>query len=183
MNSAIDLIYEQLLVLRCQTGDRSAFGEIAQRYSPRLRHYLGSILCSDDSVDDLLQDLWLDVLRAIDSLREPQSLRPWLYRLARDRTFRFLRKRKRLLPFNECECSPATDEVDTLLQVEQTEYIQLVMTHLAPEHREVLLLRFWEGMSYEEMATVTRNPTGTMRSRLHYAKLSVRRLLEKAGVT
>src|SRR6478672_8799249 len=85
-------IYERLLVLRAQAGDDVAFAELVERYSPRLRYFLRKLLSSAHDAEDALQDVWLDVLRALSRLNDPQALVAWLYRIARDRAFARLRK-------------------------------------------------------------------------------------------
>jgi RNA polymerase sigma-70 factor (ECF subfamily) len=71
------------------------------------------------------------------------------------------------------------DDVDDF-SAEDAQRIHVALGRLAPEQREVLLLRFMEGMSYEEMARVTGCQLGTVRSRLYYAKRALRRLLERS---
>src|SRR5688500_13895608 len=89
----LDRLYERLLVLRCQTGDEAAFTEIVARYTPRLRVYLRQMLGDAHAADDALQDVWLDVLRAVGRLQDAGAFAAWLYRIARDRAYRLLRRR------------------------------------------------------------------------------------------
>src|SRR6187402_3133800 len=90
----LDRLYERVLVLRCQTGDEAAFAEIVARYTPRLRLYLRQMLGGDaHTADDALQDVWLDVFRALGRLDDAGAFAAWLYRIARDRAYRILRRR------------------------------------------------------------------------------------------
>jgi hypothetical protein len=91
-----DRLYEQLLVLRCQAGDEVAFEEIVGRYGPRLRYYLRKLLEDNDSVDDAIQDVWLDVLKSVTRLAEPAAFSTWLYRIAHARACREFRRRRHL---------------------------------------------------------------------------------------
>src|ERR1041384_5867311 len=102
MTDAADLIYERLLVIRAQAGDDAAFAELVERFSPRLRYFLRKLLASADSAEDALQDVWLDVVRGLTRLEDPQALVAWLYRIARDGAYRRLRKARRMeLPLDE----------------------------------------------------------------------------------
>ena len=83
---------EQVLVLRCQTGDEAAFAELIGRYHRRVHYYLQKMLGSADCADDAMQELWIDVLRSIRKLRDASAFAPWLYRLARVRAYRELRR-------------------------------------------------------------------------------------------
>jgi RNA polymerase sigma-70 factor (ECF subfamily) len=90
----LDRLYQRLLVLRCQTGDAAAFEEIVATYSPRLRVYLGQMLAPDaHAADDALQDVWLDCFRQVGRLNDVAAFPAWLYRIARDRAYRLLRRR------------------------------------------------------------------------------------------
>src|SRR4051812_18984292 len=88
-----DRLYESLLVLRCQTRDEAAFVELVSRYHARLRRFLAQMLRDEHAVEDVLQDVWLDVFRGIGKLRDANALVAWLFRIARDRAFRVLRRR------------------------------------------------------------------------------------------
>src|SRR5947208_17148091 len=92
MTDQAEQIYERLLVVRAQAGDEAAFGELVERYSPRLRYFLRKPLTSADGAEDALQDVWLDVFRHLPRLADPQAIVAWLYRIARDRAFGRLRK-------------------------------------------------------------------------------------------
>jgi RNA polymerase sigma-70 factor (ECF subfamily) len=74
---------------------------------------------------------------------------------------------------------PSKEDDETRWSAEDAEYIHAALDSLAPEHREVLLLRFIEEMTYEDIARVTGLPVGTVRSRLHYAKRALRCVLER----
>src|SRR3954470_25047067 len=112
MNDPAEALYEQVLVLRCQTGDGAAFGELLERFSEKLRYYVQSLLGRERRADleDVLQDVWLDVYRSISTLTDPGAIAAWLYRVARNRTVRHLRKR--VTPTRTIEEIPTADEVD-----------------------------------------------------------------------
>ena len=83
MSDPADRIYERLLVLRCQAGDGTAFGELVERYGPRLRYFLRKMLRDAGAAEDALQEVWLDVYRAMPRLADPGAFPAWLYRVAR----------------------------------------------------------------------------------------------------
>jgi RNA polymerase sigma-70 factor (ECF subfamily) len=179
MTGPADRLHERLLVLRCQTGDPSAFEELVLLYQPRLRYFLRALLRGDHDVDDHLQEIWIDVYRGIARLSEPSAFAAWLYRIARNRAFRVLRKRREPPLSLEGIDLPTKNDDDTRWSAEDAEYLHAALDSLVPEHREVLLLRFIEEMSYEDIARVTGCLVGTVRSRLHYAKRALRGVLER----
>jgi RNA polymerase sigma-70 factor (ECF subfamily) len=181
MTDLADRLYERVLVLRCQAGDGAAFAELVGRYQPRLRYYLRKLLADDEAAADALQEVWLDAFRGLPRLADPAALPAWLYRIARDRAFRVLRRRRPPPePIDEAELADVADNgVD--FSAEDAARVHAALDRLAPEHREVLVLRFLEAMSYEDIARVAGCPAGTVRSRIHYAKRALRRALERVS--
>ena len=94
MTDTTDRLYETVLALRCQAGDEAAFAELVERYQPRLRYYLGKLLRDVQGAEDAVQDVWLAVFPAVSRLADAGAFRAWLYRIARDRALRELRKRR-----------------------------------------------------------------------------------------
>ena len=101
MTDAADRLYERVLILRCQARDEAAFEEIVARYTPRLRYYLRRMLGGLQPAEDALQEVWIDTFRGLPGLIEPGAFPAWIYRLARDRAFRELRRRRTYLPLEE----------------------------------------------------------------------------------
>jgi RNA polymerase sigma-70 factor, ECF subfamily len=179
MSDPADRLYERLLVLRCQTGDHAAFAALVERYSPRLRYYLRKMLEDGKAdIEDILQDIWFDVFRAAPRLADPAAFPAWLYRIARNRTALRRRNKPRLSrPLVEADLADESDDED--YATADADRVHAALNDLAPEHREVLVLRFLEEMSYEDVAQVVGCPLGTIRSRIHYAKQALRRVLER----
>jgi RNA polymerase sigma-70 factor, ECF subfamily len=177
MTDQADQLYERVLVLRCQTEDESAFAELVDRYSPRLTYYLRKMLGDPHGAEDLLQEVWFAVFRGLPRLADPKAFPAWVYRIARDRAWRTLRKRRpnqRTLIEDDL-----IEENADAFSAEEASAIHAGLDTLAAEHREVLVLRFLEDMSYENIAKVIACQLGTVRSRIHYAKQALRRALEK----
>jgi RNA polymerase sigma-70 factor (ECF subfamily) len=175
-----DQLYERVLVLRCQAGDDAAFAELLERYQPRLRYYLRKMLVGTDCADDVHQDVWFDVFRSVTRLANPGAFRGWLYRIARDRAVGVLRRRRSSRPLDEVEVA-VNGTADREFTAEDVARVHAALDELAPEHREVVVLRYVEDMSYEEIAEVAGCPVGTVRSRLYYAKRALRGALERTG--
>jgi RNA polymerase sigma-70 factor (ECF subfamily) len=180
MGDLADDVYRRLLVLRCQVGDRGAFEEIVRQCQPRLVRYMRKLLPGETGVDDLIQEVWVDVLRSIARLNDPAAFLPWLYRIAHNRVFEMLRRRQRrpTTTIEELDAVETTTE-ESDFTFEDRQAVHAAVDQLTPEYREVLLLRFMEDLSYEEIAKVAGCQLGTVRSRLHNAKRALRRIIEK----
>jgi RNA polymerase sigma-70 factor (ECF subfamily) len=177
--SDTEQIYERMLVLQCRAGDEAAFAKLIATYQPRLRYYLRQILKEPDSADDILQDVWLDVFRALPRLQNIAAFPAWIYEIARCRALRAGRKPS--IAQQPLNSDVVIDEQidETNLTAENAEYIHAALQRIAADHREVLVLRFLEQMSYEEIAKVTGCPPGTVASRIHHAKRALRVELER----
>jgi RNA polymerase sigma-70 factor (ECF subfamily) len=176
-------LYEQILVLRCQTGDEAAFAELVGRYGPRLRYYLRKSFGRMDGAEDAYQDVWFVAFRRIRGLMDPAAFVTWLYRIAQNRVRQKLRRRgPPVRPIEEADEVPEPGGEPVEFTPDDVARIHVALDGLALEHREVLMLRFLEGMSYEQIATVSGCGVGTVKSRLHYAKRALRRVLEEAKI-
>lgn len=178
MTDPIDKAYEITLVLRSQLGDEAAFAELFAKYAQRLRFFVAKMLHERRTqTDDVLQDVWISVHRALPRLNDAAAFHAWLFRIARDRVCREFRGARDELALRQEEVDglPAEepgDESSVLLVREH-------LTLLSPPHREALSLRFVEELSYEEIACVTGCSVGTVRSRIHYAKRALRRAFQE----
>jgi RNA polymerase sigma-70 factor, ECF subfamily len=181
MNEAADRLYERVLVLRFQqAGDQAAFEEFVERYSPRLRYYLRKMLGSPEAAEDALQEVWLAVFRGLPGLLDAGAFPAWIYRIARDRAYRELRRRRPNRPLEDDVLEVQT-EAEEEFSPEDARRIHVALDALRPEQREVLVLRFIEDMSYEDISSVVGCPLGTVRSRLHHAKAALRAVIERSG--
>lgn len=173
----IEQARQQALVIKCQIGDRGALAELFVRHNPRLAYYLRRMLRRDD-VADVQQEIWLTVIRRIGRLKNPEAFLVWLYQIARSKAFDRLGDAVRE-PKAESSSLEPIDDAEPDFSAEDAAEIHRALGELSAEHREVLALRFMEELSYEQIAEVTGCNVGTVRSRLHYAKLALKRQLEK----
>jgi RNA polymerase sigma-70 factor (ECF subfamily) len=176
---AQDELSEHLVVLRCQVGDEAAFEMLFDRYNGRLLYYLRRILGTGGQAEDVLQAVWLKVVRKIGSLREPRAVRTWMYRIAHNEAVQQLRKSGREISMGEQEeiLQAVAEEEDP--PPLDTARIHAALDEISPEHRAVLTLRFLDDLSYEQIASVVGCSLGTVRSRIHYAKRALRKKVEE----
>lgn len=167
------------LVRRCQQGDQEAFEAVFMQYQPRLRFYIRRLVASLDHTEDLLQDIWIKVIRKVKGLRDPRAFTAWLYRIARNEVISRYRAQELSLGLSEeiLESYGAEEEPD--FSDEDAAAVHQGLDRLKPAQREVLTLFFLEQMSYKNIAQVLNVNLGTVRSRLFHAKQSLRRELEK----
>ena len=170
-------------MLRCQAGDEKAFADLLHRFGPRTLRYLEGLL-DPETAQDVHQEVWLTVYRRISDLSNPGGFRTWIFRITRHRAIDFLRREQRESELleevareaPEFSGGPAEPPISTLDNPE----LKTAMARLSPAQRDVLQLRFWENMPYEEIALILGCPLGTVRSRIHYAKRLLRNALAGA---
>ena len=177
MNSSDQLI-EQVLVLRCQIGDKDAFAELIEQYQAPLRYFISRLSANPETAEDIFQDTWLTVIRRIHSLKKIDAFSTWLYRIARNKVYQQFRRKKKLSELDENIAVPNNTEND-VFSTEDVAKVHRCLKELLPEYREVLMLRFLEQMSYEQISQVINCRLGTVKSRIHYAKLALKKEMEK----
>jgi RNA polymerase sigma-70 factor (ECF subfamily) len=177
MNS-LDRLIDQVLLLRCQIGDRDAFAKLIERYQKPLRYFIGHLLGDAQITEDIFQETWLTVIRRVHSLKHADAFAPWLYRIARNKVYQHLRKKRVLSKLDE-SITVENDMESVAFSAEDAAKIHRCLEKLRPEHKEVLMLRFLEQMPYEQIARVVNCSLGTVKSRIHYAKLALKRDLER----
>lgn len=168
----------QDIVVRCQNGENAAFEELFEIFQPRLKYYIRRLDTDNISTDDILQDVWLTVYRRIHRLQEIQSFAVWLYRIARNKVYDGFRRKDRFTRLPE-DIPDVSDNDEPDFDTMNTERLHHAMNNLKPYHREVLTLSFIEKMSYQSIAEVIGCNIGTVRSRIYYAKQSLRKEMER----
>ena len=177
MNSS-DKLIEQVLILRCQIGDKDALAGLIERYQAPLRYFISRLSANPETAEDIFQDTWLTVIRRIHSLKKTDAFSTWLYRIARNKVYQRFRRKRKLFELNENIAIPNDTEND-VFSTEDAAKIHRCLKELMPEYREVLMLRFLEQMSYEQISQVINCKLGTVKSRIHYAKLALKKEMEK----
>jgi RNA polymerase sigma-70 factor (ECF subfamily) len=176
--SSGDKLIEQVLILRCQIGDKDALAELIERYEAPLRYFISRLSAEPETAEDIFQDTWLTVIRRIYSLKKTEAFSTWLYRIARNKVYQRFRRKRKLFELNENIADPDYTEND-VFSIEDAAKIHRCLKELLPEYREVLMLRFLEQMSYEQISQVINCRLGTVKSRIHYAKLALKKEMEK----
>jgi RNA polymerase sigma-70 factor, ECF subfamily len=169
------LIESSLAVVRWQRGDREAFAEIVRLWERPLLFYLRRLAANEADAWELLQETWLKMVRSLGKLRDPATLPAYLYATARNTALSRMRSRKwENEQYPEQLADHATDE-STLL--ENAEQVRHALDQLPLAQREALTLYFLQDLSLEEMAKLLDVPVGTVKSRLHYGKLAMRKII------
>jgi RNA polymerase sigma-70 factor, ECF subfamily len=174
---------ERALIYRSRDFDRAAFDRLVEMHHPALMYYMRSLMGRHDGADDATQEVWLAAYGKLWQLKDVALFRPWLYRIARNKAFDVLRVKSMRSIDAELPAGAdgvaADEEPEPQFSPEQAAQVHQALTKLSIEHREVLTLRFLKDMSHAEIAAVTGADPGTVKSRIFYAKQSLRREMER----
>ena len=166
------------IVIRCKSGDREAFEELFELYQPRLKYYIRRLDRANVNTEDILQDIWVTVFRKIRKLKDNNSFPVWLYRIARNKVYGRFRHSEKFIKLPEEKNHPQYSDEDNEFSAEDAEQLHNALNKIQPYHREVLTLSFIEQMTYQQIAEVVGCSIGTVRSRIFYAKQSLRKEME-----
>ena len=170
------LIESALLVVRWQRGDREAFEGLVKLWERSLFYYLRRLARTEADAWELLQETWLKAIKSLHTLRDPRALPSFLYTIARNAALSRLRSRDYE---NEAypESIPDHRNDDVGVALENVEQVHHALAQLPLPQREALTLYFLQDLSLDEMSELLDVPLGTVKSRLHYAKLALRTIL------
>lgn len=176
------------LIAECLNGDTTSFGELVRRYQDRLFNTVYRLVDNADDAQDVVQDTFINAYQSLDSFKGDSLFFTWLYRIAVNTAISFKRKRRAMVRIDSGGSNPLIEPLDpsemtrpghAMEQVEQEQKIQQALGRLSAEHRAVLVMKDMEGQKYEDMADLLGVPIGTIRSRLHRARLELREVLEQ----
>jgi len=169
------LIHETL------AGQSAAFGELVRKYQDRLYHTLVHMVGSPEDALDIAQEAFVQAYLKLETFKRESAFYTWLYRIAFNMAASHRRRRKPTLSVEQTRESSGAEPIDPELgpqeraqRDERCRQVQQAIAGLNEEHRAVLVLREIDGCCYETIAEILDVPLGTVRSRLHRARLQLR---------
>jgi RNA polymerase sigma-70 factor, ECF subfamily len=188
---------ERLFIARLKERDPSAFDEIVRRYGDKVFSLIYRMLGNRQEAEDVAQEVFITVFKTVDTFRGEAKFSTWLLRIAANQSknrIKYLARRPtdgggELEDAAQPGAPGATpgpvahaqiDAPDKMLEAAETDrLIQAAIAELDEEHRLLVILRDVEEMSYQEIGEITGLPEGTIKSRLHRARMAVKEYLDK----
>ena len=179
------------LVYRAQSGDLAAFDSIMLLYRERLYSVIYNMTFNHDDAADLSQEAFVKAFRSLKKFKGKSSFFTWLYRIGVNMTLSHLQRKKarRFFSFEQISeenvsskyldkfSSSESSSVRNTLLNELHEKLNEALLKLSDKHRTIVVLYEIDGLSHKEIATIMKCTEGTVRSRLHYAKIQLQSLL------
>ncbi|HIE50637.1 MAG TPA: sigma-70 family RNA polymerase sigma factor [Armatimonadetes bacterium] len=180
---------DETLVQRCLNGDTEAFDALVRRYQRPIYNLAYRLTSDPEEANDLAQEIFLRVYERLHTFQPEAAFRPWLYRVATNWCLNALKRRRP--PTVSLETGGGIEGEERPLELpdlvedparlaerrELQERVQQAILTLPPKYRIVMLLRYAQGLSYEEIATALEMPLGTVKIHLHRAKAHLKERL------
>ena len=189
----VTMLSDRVLLNNYLSGDRSAISELIDRHAKRVRSYIGMMVKDDAIADDIFQETFIKAVKVIDEGRYADSGKflSWVLRIAHNRVLDHFRREKSNRQVNESEAgydvigtmrfSEPTAE-DDIVHGEIEETIRELIAMLPDEQQEVVRLRYYDKLSFAEIAEQTDVSINTALGRMRYALINLRRMIQEKNL-
>lgn len=176
---------QENIIARARRGDADAFEQLVVAYRDQVFRLALRMCGNEADADEVAQEAFLSAWKALPNFRGDSRFSTWLYQLTSHAAIDLMRRKKRQIAAEDItEVSAPDPAPGPQQQAEQSETRQAVrdaMAQLSPEYRQIVVLRFLQELSYEEIGAVLKLPPGTVKSRLNRAKAQLKDILSKSG--
>ena len=189
----INELSDRVLLNRYLTGDRSAISELIGRHSQRVRRYIGMMVKDDDIADDIFQETFIKAVKVIDEggYTDSGKFLSWVLRIAHNRVLDHFRRVKSQRTINEADAGydilgtsrlvePTAEQ--SMISTEQAEQIRRLIGELPEEQQEVVRLRYYSKLSFQEIADETDVSINTALGRMRYALINLRKMIKDKNI-
>lgn len=189
----VQVLSDQVLLNRYLAGDQHAISQLIERHSRRVRDYIQMMVKDEDEADDIFQETFIKAVRVIDDGRYTDNGKflSWILRIAHNQVIDHFRARKQDKTTNEAEAGYdmlgslrfSEGNVEDAMVSEQIEAdIRMLVELLPAEQREVVMMRYFSGLSFKEIAEQTYVSINTALGRMRYALINLRRMIKEKNL-
>jgi len=171
------VVHDSEAIRKCLTGDINAFRSLVERYEREALAHARTIVGNAEDSRELVQEAFLDAFRALAKFDCTREFYPWFYVILRNRCYGWLKSRGRSVTLSLESCHNVIVPCETDVGKEDVEEALL---RLGAEDREIILLKYIDGLAYRSVADRLEIPIGTVMSRLYHARRRLRAILESA---
>lgn len=184
---------DQILLENYRQGNREAISQLLERHTRRLRDYIRMLVKDNDVADDLMQEVLVKAVKVIDEGRYVDKGRflPWLLRIAHNRVLDYFRAQKQVKTVSESNvgfdilgskglAEPSIE--DKIIAEQCAEEIRALVDELPEEQREVVRMRYYDGLSFKEISELTGVSINTALGRMRYALINMRQIIKKKNL-
>lgn len=168
---------ELALLVKVRLGDRKAFTELYHLYHPRLYGYIARLLPAAELVEEVLDDVMFVVWQDCRRFRGDSQLSTWIFGIAYRKTMKALQQEIRRRSRRDDAVDP--DELGARSPAVH-DGVYLALRRLSPEHRQVVVLTYFGGFAYRDIARIANCPVNTVKTRMFYARRAMKDFLQDA---
>lgn len=172
---------ELLLKVRNPETRGYGFNLLVRAYQQRVYWLVRKMVIDHDDADDITQEVFIKVHKAIDQFREDSQLYTWIYRIATNECLSFLNRKKRrfFLPIEDVagQLTATIDSTPGLEGDEIQKKLQKALLKLPDKQRLVFNMRYYDDLSYEDMAEITKTSVGALKASYHHAVKKIEEFL------
>ncbi len=190
----VQVMSDQVLLNRYLSGNRSAMSQLIERHSRRVKDYIRMMVKEDEIAEDIFQDTFIKVVRHIDEGRYTENGRflSWVLRIAHNQVIDHFRSKKQSRELNEREAgydlfgTLRLEEGSPEQQIESRQAaseVRQLIELLPAEQREVVKLRYYDNLSFREIAEQTEVSINTALGRMRYALINLRRMIKEKNLS
>ena len=189
----VNVLSDKMLLNSYLSGDRSAMSQLIERHSRRVRDYIRMMVKDNDVADDIHQETFIKAVRVIDEGRYTDSGKflSWVLRIAHNRVLDYFRAQKQSKQVNESEAGynilgtmrfaePTGEDEMVSRQIEDD--VRRLIELLPDEQRQVVMMRYYSKMSFQEIADQTDVSINTALGRMRYALINLRRMIKEKNL-
>jgi RNA polymerase sigma-70 factor (ECF subfamily) len=166
---------DEIAIEKCRNGEQEAFRHLVERYQRQAVSHATAILGSRDEAMDAAQEAFIDAFRALKQFDNSRPFYPWFYVLLRNRCFKLTARKREMANIDETvivAANSAAQSADILA-------LENALRSLNMEDREIITLKYFDGLNYNELAERLQIPKGTVMSRLFHARRKLQVQLER----
>ena len=180
MNDETERALDGYLIVLIQGGSREAFDRLVRRWTPKLVRYATRVQGRPEIAHDIVQETWIAAIRGIKRLDDPSRFAAWIYSIAHRKCIdgiRLNQRQRRLIEGIGHDADPGSAGNQERPDPGDQRDLTTAISRLGQEQREVVHLFYGEDLSIDEIASVLAVPSGTVKSRLHHARESLKNSL------
>jgi RNA polymerase sigma-70 factor (ECF subfamily) len=182
MSRHVETTSEDALVSRSARGDEQAFGVLVERYKGMLYSMATRLMKDRGRAEDAAQESFIKAWAALPGFKGESKFSSWLYRICYNTCISELRKKRPEVELDEAVGLGVSGPVEEFRNRDMQAVIRDEVSKLPDDYRAALTLYHFNGLSYEEIAKLTRKPMGTVKAHIHRARAALKtRLLERVG--
>ena len=189
----VQVLSDQLLLNSYLSGDKSAISQLIERHSRRVKEYIRMMVKDGDVADDIFQETFIKAVRVIDEGRYADNGKflSWILRIAHNQVIDYFRSRKQQNQITESDAGYSVlgtlrfaehTVEDDIVAAQTGDDVRRLVEMLPDEQREVVMLRYYSGLSFKEIAEQTNVSINTALGRMRYALINLRKMIKENNV-